>query len=133
MGAKKNQTYKPRQGGTNRNLANYTPEQLEFTKNYNEELFHIFGYVKDDERLPENNTPFMDFEGNACPKSVEKLNYFRKLNDKAVAKRKLSLSQKFEKERNISVGPDVEGGIKLVRHMEIMSHLDVLDHIEFVH
>lgn len=48
--------------------------------------------MKDDERLPENNTPFMDFEGNANPKSVEKLNYFRKLNDKAVAKRKLSLS-----------------------------------------
>jgi len=28
MGAKKNQTYKPRQGGTNRNLSNYLPEML---------------------------------------------------------------------------------------------------------
>lgn len=48
MGSKKNQVYKPRQGGTNRNLANYSPQQIEFTKNYNEDLFHIFGYIKDD-------------------------------------------------------------------------------------
>ena len=48
MGAKKNSVYKPRQGGTNRNAKNYLPEQIEFTKHYNEDLFHIFGYVKDE-------------------------------------------------------------------------------------
>ena len=80
MGAKKNQTYKPRQGGTNRNLQNYTPEQIEYTKNYNEELFHIFGYVKDDEKLPNNVTPFLDFEGKAKPESVSKINYYKELN-----------------------------------------------------
>ena len=42
-------------------MKNYLPEQLEFTKSYNEDLFHIFGYVKDDERLPDNNTPFLDY------------------------------------------------------------------------
>ena len=36
---------------------------MEYTKNFNEELFHIFGYVKDDERIPNNNTPFLDYEG----------------------------------------------------------------------
>ena len=56
---------------------------IEYTKNYNEDLFHIFGYVKDDERLPNNNTPFLDFEGKADPENVEKINYFRKLNEKA--------------------------------------------------
>jgi len=66
MGSKKNQTYKPRQGGTNRNLINFLPEQIEFTKQYNEDLFHIFGYVKD-KRLPDNNTPFLDYEGKANP------------------------------------------------------------------
>lgn len=87
MGTKKNQTYKPRQGGTNRNLANYVPEQIEFTKKHNEELFHTFGYVKDDEALPDNITPFMDFEGKASPKSVQKLNYYKQLNEMAMKKR----------------------------------------------
>ena len=54
MGTKKSQAYKPRQGGTNRNAKNYLPEQIEFTKNYNEDLFHIFGYVKDEERNPDS-------------------------------------------------------------------------------
>ena len=88
MGAKKNQTYKPRQGGTNRNLKNYVPEQIEYTKNYNEDLFHIFGYVKDDERIPDNNTPFLDFEGQAKPENVAKTNYYKKLNERAMEKRK---------------------------------------------
>lgn len=121
MGAKKNQTYKPRQGGTNRNLANYTPEMLEYTKNYNEKLFHIFGYVKDDERLPNNNTPFMDFEGGASPKSVEKLNYYRELNKMAMAKRNLMRKgETLPKEKKIEVGPTVEGGIRLVSFMEVL-------------
>ena len=42
----KNQSYKPRQGGTNKNLKNYTPEQFEHMKQANEEIFHILGYVK---------------------------------------------------------------------------------------
>jgi len=48
-------------------LQNYLPEQIEFTKKQNEELFHIFGYVKDEQRIPDNVTPFMDFEGKADP------------------------------------------------------------------
>jgi hypothetical protein len=51
--------YKPRSGGINKNLKNYTPEQLEYAKNYNEELLHIFGYADDND--PNNITPFFDF------------------------------------------------------------------------
>ena len=87
MGSKRNQTYKPRQGGTNRNMKNYLPEQLEYTKSYNEELFHTFGYVKDDERIPNNNTPFLDYEGKAKPENVSKTNYYMKLNEMAMEKR----------------------------------------------
>ena len=88
MGAKKNQTYKPRQGGTNKNLANYLPEQIEFTKKYNEDIFHIFGYVKDDQRNAENpHTAFLDFEGTAKPENVDKINYYKELNKKAIQQR----------------------------------------------
>lgn len=87
MGAKKNQTYKPRQGGTNRNLNNYSSAQIEYTKNHNEEFFHTFGYVKDEERLPGNNTPFLDFKGQAKPENVAKINLYKELNKKAFEKR----------------------------------------------
>ena len=87
MGSKRNQTYKPRQGGTNRNLKNYTPEQLEYTKAYNEELFHMFGYVKDEQRIPDNNTPFLDYQGKAKTENVAKTNYYKKLNQIAMEKR----------------------------------------------
>ena len=68
-------------------MKNYLPEQLEYTKAYNEELFHTFGYVKDEERIPDNNTPFLDYEGKARPESVAKTNYYKKLNEMAMQKR----------------------------------------------
>mmetsp|Transcript_22193 Transcript_22193/g.29688 ORF Transcript_22193/g.29688 Transcript_22193/m.29688 type:complete len:158 (+) Transcript_22193:1058-1531(+) len=133
MGAKKNQTYKPRQGGTNRNLKNYTTEQIEYTKNYNEELFHVFGYVKDDERLPNNVTPFMDFEGQASPKSVEKTNYYRKLNEIAMEKRMRMRGGIADQDNKIHVGPGIDGGIRLVTEMQVLKNIGVTDHIEFAH
>jgi hypothetical protein len=63
MGSKSNQVYKPRSGGVNKNLKNYNPEQIELTKNLNEELIHIFGYA--DDKSTDNITPFFDFEGKA--------------------------------------------------------------------
>ena len=45
LGAKKNTAYKPRVGGTNKNLKNYRQEQLDLVKTENEEIFHIFGYA----------------------------------------------------------------------------------------
>ena len=63
----------------------YTPEMLEYFKETNEDMFHIFGYVKDDRN--DNNTPFMDYEGKARLESVEKTNYYKKLNELAWVKR----------------------------------------------
>ena len=132
MGSKKNQTYKPRQGGTNRNLANYLPEQIEFTKNHNEELFHVFGYVKDEQNLPDNNTPFMDYDGKAAPKSVDKINYYKKLNEKAMEKR-MRIKHGQLADEKINVGPSADAGIRLISKMKIMESLGILDHIQFAH
>jgi hypothetical protein len=63
LGSKASQIYKPRSGGTNKNLQNYTPEMLAYQKKVNEELIHFFGYAKDGR--PDNITPFFDFEGKA--------------------------------------------------------------------
>ena len=78
MGDRASQTYKPREGGINKNLHNFTPEMIDQIKKRNEDVFHIFGYVKDDRN--DDGTPFMDYEGTASAKSTEQLNYFKKLN-----------------------------------------------------
>ena len=132
MGTKKNQTYKPRQGGTNRNLKNYTPEMIEYTKNYNEDLFHIFGYVKDDERVPDNNTPFLDFEGRAKPESVAKINLYRKLNEEGMRKRMLIKHGDLADQKH-EVGPSIDGGVRLITELKVIERLDVINHIDFAH
>ena len=43
-------------------------------KNLNEDIFHMFGYVKHENN--DNETQFVDYEGKAKPESVEKINYF---------------------------------------------------------
>jgi len=45
---------------------------IEYTKNYNEELFHVFGYVKDEERMPGNVAGFLDFEGQGRQRASRK-------------------------------------------------------------
>ena len=123
MGSKRNQTYKPRQGGTNRNLKNYTPEQLEYVKAYNEELFHMFGYVKDEERIPENNTPFLDYEGKAKPENVEKTNYYKKLNEIAMEKRmRIAHGDLASDNEKIKIGPGAQGGFRLISELNIMDN-----------
>ena len=81
----KNQSYKPRQGGTNKNLKNYTPEQFEHMKQANEEIFHILGYVKTEDE--QNLTPFIDYKGKAKTENIQKINYYKKLNEINWAKR----------------------------------------------
>ena len=54
----------------------------------NEDIFHIFGYVKDDRQ--DNTTPFVDYKGKASPENVKKTNYYKKLNEIAW-KRRLAL------------------------------------------
>ena len=134
MGSKRNQSYTPRQGGTNRNLKNFLPEQLEYTKALNEDLFHYFGYVKDDERIPDNNTPFLDYNGKAKPENVAKTNYFRKLNEIAMEKRmRIRHGDLAADSEKIKVGPGVDGGFRLISELNIMANFKVLDHIKFAH
>lgn len=132
MGAKKNQTYKPRTGGTNRNMHNFLPEQLDYTKTTNEEIFHTFGYVKDDERIPENNTPFLDYEGKASLASVNKTNYFRELNKMAMEKRKrIPDGVRAMPEDKIHVGANAPGGFSMMSELNIMKNMGCLEHLEF--
>ena len=133
MGAKKNQTYKPRQGGTNKNMKNYLPEQIEFTKAYNEDIFHIFGYVKDEVRNAENaHTSFLDFEGKAKPQNVAKINYYKELNKKALQLRmQMRKGQRVPPEDRIKVGTNAEGGFRMIKHLNVMDSLAILEHLEF--
>ena len=134
MGSKRNQVYKPREGGTNRNLKNFLPEQLEYTKALNEDLFHTFGYVKDEERIPNNNTPFLDYNGKAKPENVAKTNYFRKLNEIAMEKRmRIRHGDLAPCSDKIKIGPGVEDGFRLISELNIMANFRVLDHIKFAH
>lgn len=50
----KNRGYKPRNGGKADNYEHFEPEMIQRMADKNEEIFHIFGYAKDDR--PENTT-----------------------------------------------------------------------------
>ena len=69
MDKKSTQVYKPRSGGSNKNLANYTPEQIEYQMTHNEDLIHYFGYSADGN--PNNNTPYFDYKGKAKAENVK--------------------------------------------------------------
>jgi hypothetical protein len=81
MGAASTQVYKPRQGGSNKNLQNYTQEQLDYVYKHNEQLIHYFGYAADGKE--DNVTPFFDFKGKADPENVKQQNGYLELNKKA--------------------------------------------------
>jgi len=86
MGKSANQAYKPRSGGSNKNLMNYTEEQLKYQYHTNEDLLHFFGYVEDGN--PDNNTPYFDYKGKASTENVKKTNYYKKLNERAYEMRR---------------------------------------------
>ena len=69
LGASATQSYKPRNGGMNKNLGNYTKEQIEHVYEKSEKLLHFFGYVKNPAH-PDNNTPFYDYQNRASKESV---------------------------------------------------------------
>ena len=79
----------------------------------------MFGYVKDDERLPNNNTPFLDFEGKAKPENVRKINYYRELNQRAMQKRMQGIREGKTLQK-VHVGPNAEGGLRMISELEIM-------------
>ena len=65
---------------------NYTSEQLEYKTNELEKLVHFFGYAVD-EKNPHNITPYFDYKGNAKKESVDLINGYKKLNERAFLKR----------------------------------------------
>ena len=79
MGKGASQVYKPRSGGINKNLTNYKPHQIEYTKNFNEDMIHFFSYVEDGKE--DNRTPFFDYEGKASAENIAKINGYKQLND----------------------------------------------------
>jgi hypothetical protein len=70
----------------------------------------------------------MDFDGQAAPKNVTKINYFKKLNENAMEKR-MRLKHGQLSEDRVNVGPSAPGGLNLIRKMKILEQLGVLDHI----
>ena len=107
---------------------------IDYAKSYNEDLFHIFGYVKDDERLPNNNTPFLDFNGKADPEHVKKINYYKTLNEKAMQKRmKIRHGDLARDENKICVGPKVAGGRNMISLLNIVSRIELFKLVEFMH
>ena len=121
LGSKASQIYKPRSGGTNKNLQNYTPEMLDYQKSVNEELIHLFGYAKDDRA--DNNTPFFDFEGKARKSSVDQTCGYKALNTRAMEKRLIQIQKHGKRPpREIySALPKMrDGEIKLVTHFQVL-------------
>ena len=55
----------------------------------------------------------MDYEGQAKPESVAKINYYKQLNEQGMQKRMRIKHGDLAKEKH-SVGPDAEGGIKMI-------------------
>lgn len=129
MGSEKNRVYKPRSGGSNKNLKNFTREQIAYCKEVNEELFHVFGYAKDERE--ENNTPFLDFEGKARPESTQKTNYYKKLNEMGFERRKKQLRGELDKDL-MNMGEDSPGYIRMISSLNIMANQAInLEHLRF--
>lgn len=80
-------------------------------KNLNEEIFHTFGYVKHEKN--DNDTQFVDYEGTAKAESVEKINYFKKLNEKAFEKRLKTRQGDLPKNKTV-LQNNVKGTVNLI-------------------
>ena len=90
--------------------------------------------MKDEERNADNVAAFMDYEGQANPKNVEKINYFRRLNEIGFAKRKqMAQGNLAEQDKKIWLGPGMPGGFNLLTHVETLKNIKVADLIEFAH
>ena len=108
-------------GKANKNIDNFTPEMLEAVKSTNERFHHIFGYVKTNDK--DNRTPFLDYEGTASAESMDKLNYYERLNEINMEKRMKIKHGHLAKEKIIcsdrdaaSMSPITELGIIAMIH-----------------
>lgn len=77
-GSKGSLLYKPRVGGgVNKNIHNYTPDQLQYIKDQLEESIHFFGYAKHEG----NPFGFFDYEGKAKEDNHRMFDEFKRLNE----------------------------------------------------
>ena len=122
MGKASSQVYKPRSGGSNKNMQNYTAEQIEYQKSVNEELIHFFGYCKDDS-IKDNLTPFVDYGGKAKPESVRQINKYKELNTRAFENRRKQMAKYGKRPpRTIHscLPQEQPTDIKMIRHFKLM-------------
>ena len=132
MGKDATVVYKPRSGGINKNLSNYKPEQLEYTKNYNEDMIHFFGYAEDGKE--ENRTPFFDYQGKAKPENVAMMNQFKEMNKQSIKNRFDQLKNSLNSpSRNIRINnsKDKNESFHKVTELEIMKRMDIQMQVNF--
>ena len=101
---------------------------IEYSKQLNEEVFHVFGYTKDDRE--ENTTPFMDYEGKARPESVAKTDYYKELNKFNWEKRMKVKHGELPEEKVIHSYNDPKA-VNLIHAMDVFSNSGVLPHLSF--
>ena len=94
----------------------------------NEELFHMFGYVKHENN--DTETQFVDYQGKAKASSVDKINYYRKLNEKAFEKRLKTRHGELPKSKTV-VHKDQPGTVELVTKCGVMGKIWITDMFNF--
>ena len=91
-----------------------------------EELFHIFGYV--DDSSVDKNTRFFKYEDS---KSVEKLNYYKVLNEKAWTLRRTQLQGKLKKRLTLNTYKKCDGGMDIVSHFKMLQNTEMFSKMTF--
>ena len=124
----KHRGYKPRNEGKGDNYEHFEPEMIQRMADKNEDIFHIFGYAKDDRE--DNTTPFVDYEGKARPDNVERTNYYKKLNERAW-QRRLAVPHGELPEEKLEQIENAPGSFQLISDMNVFAHSDVVRYLEY--
>ena len=101
---------------------------VQYAAEVNEEIFHIFGYAKDDRE--DNTTPFIDYEGKARPENVAKTNYYKQLNEMAWKKR-LAVPHGSLPEDKIVQSVNATGVYDMITEMNVLANYPVLEYMDF--
>ena len=93
-----------------------------------EDLFHIFGYVKHENN--QSDTQFVDYKGKAKPESIEKINYYKRLNEKAFEKRLRTKPGELPKTKTV-LHNHVPGTVNLITKCNVMNTIWIMDYFNF--
>ena len=108
---------------------NYTQEMYDYAAKVNEEVFHIFGYAKNDDD-PTSKTQFMDYKGKAHPENVKKTNFYKEINKKNWEKRMKVPHGQLPKTK-VTPTPHVEGTIDMIEAMNVVGNYECVPHLNF--